>query len=339
MLGPNAWKLAYLAKQETAFTPPLYVNVEPTNWCNLHCTICSMDASRPKGYMDLGLFREVVGQAKEAGVAEISLWLSGEPLLHKQLGEMVRYVTEQGLVSNIHTNATLMTEARAEELIDAGLTHISFSFDGETKEEYEAIRVGGRFDRVLNRILGFLEVKRRKGSTFPHAILQVIKPFREEYLDRYGFIHYPEVGEPFKQRFEGLPLDEFRVILPHTWGGELTDIGQKPPGKTYYPCHHLWMGLSIAWDGRVLQCCTDLNGRVVRGDVRKTPIKELWNNDLTRYLRRKMIRGEFRDLKLCKDCDQVWHDEHPLKAELRKYPVAYPLRLAYRAYKKVKYRD
>ena len=59
------------------------LNIEPTNKCNLNCTICSDDKTRPQGNMSMETYEMIVMEyIKESPNGEIRLFLSGEPLLH-----------------------------------------------------------------------------------------------------------------------------------------------------------------------------------------------------------------------------------------------------------------
>jgi MoaA/NifB/PqqE/SkfB family radical SAM enzyme len=52
----------------------------------------------------------------------------------------------------VSTNGMLLTERKAAELINAGVTHILFSIDAATSETYELVRCGGVFEIVLRAI-------------------------------------------------------------------------------------------------------------------------------------------------------------------------------------------
>jgi MoaA/NifB/PqqE/SkfB family radical SAM enzyme len=327
MLSGKHWKVPYYLGLAKVPTAPLYVNVEPTAACNLRCGLCSSRHRDDKqALMDLDLFRDIVADAKSAGVTGISLWLSGEPLMHPRLAEMVSLVEGEGLVSGLHTNATLLTERRAGELLDAGLSQLSVSFDGCDAETYERMRPGANFAKTVANIRRFLEMRVRRGSNKPDTIIQTIVPFQPEMRGDDGWIHYPAAPPEIRRLFDGLPVGEFRVLLPHNWAGEVQGEGLRPQGRAYHPCQHLWMGLSIAWDGRVHGCCTDLNGQLIRGDVRRgDSIVQIWNDALSQQLRRLHRQGRYREIPLCRECTQVWENEHPLRTDLRRLPLLRPV--------------
>lgn len=322
MLGGERWRWSYALGLSRALSAPYYVNLEPTNHCNLRCTMCSRAPGVPRGYMSWEVFRDVVNQCARLGVRQVSLFLGGESTLHRELPAMVAYVEEKGMVSGLHTNGTLLTPEMSGSLLKAGLSQISISLDGETPEEYEQVRKGARHEQTLANIVCLLDLKQKAGGSRPHTIVQTIRPFRPEMLDRRGRVSYPKPEEGFALPFLGLPVNEIRVLLPHTWRGEKTDIPARPLGPVYYRCKHLWMGLSIAWDGNAVGCCNDLNRVHLRGSVPEKGLQAIWDGDDARRLRRLQVQGRYSDIRLCRDCHELWRDEHPVQEWLRQSPPA-----------------
>ncbi len=322
MLSGKYWRISYALGLSRALSAPYYVNLEPTNHCNLRCTVCSRKPGTPRGYMSWDVFKNILDQCARLGVQQVSLFLGGESTLHRDLARMVAYVESKGIISGLHTNGTVLTPKKSKELLDAGLSQISISLDGSTPEEYEQVRKGARFERTKANIIAFLEMKQASGAARPHTIIQTIRPFLPEMLDSRGHVHYPPPEEEFSLQFRGLPVDEIRVLLPHTWRGERTDIPSRPLGPVYFRCKHLWMGLSIAWDGHAVGCCNDLNRVHIRGNVLKEGLEAIWNGADARRLRHLQTKGRYGDIRLCRDCHELWRDEHPMSAKsfLRQLP-------------------
>ena len=320
------WKLAWYANSVDSEHPAYYWNIEPTSACNLRCTICSLDDSRRKGLMDMTLYEKLLGEAARMRVTEIRLFLAGEPLIHPRIAEMVRMAADRGFRTSIHTNATHLTRELSRDLIEARLAYLSFSFDGDNREEYERIRFPAKFDKVLGNILGFLETKKALGSRTPHTTFQSVRPFDP------GRNGPTPLSPEFMAQFDGLPLDHVRLLTPHNWAGEVSDVpGARPPGTRYVQCRTAWESMSIGWDGRVLNCCGDLNGKVVLGDLKKQTAEEVWRGPL-RELRRALANKErLSSLTLCNRCDAPWRRRHPVVTELadvtRIRNVVAPLRM------------
>lgn len=313
---PKKWanyrrKYHHLRLSEVTPTGPLYINVEPTNACNLKCQTCSSDGSRQRGFMEWDLFCQIIDQCLESGVYEVGLFLAGEPLLHKDLPRMVEYVSSKGLESWLVTNACLLTREKSEALLDAGLDNIWFSFDGDNKLDYESMRVGAVYEQVLENVITFLELKKARSLSRPVASIQMLKLLENRNQ---------QIDPAFIDLFKGLPIDSIDARNPHDWRGEKEGIEHEDWGAEYYPCVVFWSAMSIAWDGRVVGCSADLNGNSIFGDLNRQTIMEVWNCDEMRRHRRLLKNRRYKELTLCADCRGLWHQRHPRLFVLSELP-------------------
>lgn len=280
---------------------PVRLWVEPTSFCNLACVMCpNKDLPREeKGYMDFGLFKKIVDEAK-GWAFDVHLMHRGESLLHPEFFRMVAYAKEAGLVTRFHTNGTLLDEDKARRLIASGLDQFAFSFDGFDKESYEKIRVKGDFERTVKNILRFLEIKKELGARKPYTVLELIH--FPDVFDKAG----REGRRDFLARFKGLPLDEIKVKKLHNWAG---DEGGAPKRRHYSPCTFLWQALVIFWDGSVLPCPQDFFGCRELGNVKDSTLAEVWNGEKMVELRRKILAKDFEGLPTCAECDRPWRPQ------------------------------
>ena len=80
----------------------LHVNIEPTNKCQLNCKYCGDRKTREEGFMTMEKYGKILNVLPHP--VEIRLFLSGEPLLHPNIGAMVVLALERGHNVLIHTN-------------------------------------------------------------------------------------------------------------------------------------------------------------------------------------------------------------------------------------------
>ena len=155
---------------------PLKIWIETTARCNLSCRLCANKDIAPeeKQDMDMGLFKKIIDEIRQYG-PRVNLFHRGEPLLHPQIAEMVKYCRENHLKTSIHTNAVALSKELSEGLIRASLDNISFSFDGYSKNTYEKNRVGAVYENTLENIKDFLKVKEEMGSRKPLSALQIME--------------------------------------------------------------------------------------------------------------------------------------------------------------------
>lgn len=149
----------------------LVIRMDTINLCNLRCKMCyySSDYHRKKEQMDLPLFQKI---AEEVFPKTRFLYLScaTEPLMNKQFADFVRVAGEYHVpFTSFCTNGQLMKEGVVEACIDAGISEIIFSIDGATPETYEAIRRGGKWDR-LGKSLELVAAMKRKANEQKPAV-------------------------------------------------------------------------------------------------------------------------------------------------------------------------
>ncbi len=283
-------------RQETL---PTYFWLEPTNHCNLRCIMCPNGSGKieiEKGYMDYDFYQEIIDQISRHASA-ITLAVGGESLLHPNFLEMARYATDKGIKVLLNTNATLLDEAKADLLLESGISSISFAFDGFTKTMYEKARVGANFEKTIANILNFLRLKKQKGYNRPYTVLSILKLDLEECSD--------EKKKAFARQFDGL-IDEIRLRDVSTWGNTFKDSDKFSFMKnvvTYPPCSRIWSTAVITWNGNVVPCIYNANHEYVIGNLNKNSFQEIWNSERMIALRQSMLNGSYLELSpLCEHC-------------------------------------
>ena len=107
---------------------PKTAQFEITNKCNLACKMCPREFLKVKfENMSFDDFKKMVDKLK--GVKEIILTGWGEPLVHPDLLEMIRYCKEHGHEVRFTTNGLLLTQKLIDEIIDSDLDEIAFSVE------------------------------------------------------------------------------------------------------------------------------------------------------------------------------------------------------------------
>jgi len=286
----------YRRKKTSLSHLPLRLWLEPTARCNLACIMCPNRDLSPdrKGDMDFDLFSKVVDQARDFAF-EINLCHRGESLLHPQIIPMVRYAARFPWKTKLHTNGTLLNREMARELIETGLDRLSFSFDGTCAEEYERVRVGARFERVVANIRGILQLKREMKVRLPRIVME--------------FIDLPGLTVADRQRmtklireFKELGLDQVVVKKPHNWAGAVGEPGDR---RHFSPCTFLWTSLVVLWDGTVMPCTQDFFGYYPLENIRDLSLRGIWNGPRLTALRQKHATADLEDLNTCRPCDRI----------------------------------
>ena len=128
---------------------PVTMDIEPTTGCNFRCTMCQVSSPGFKSKnMDLETFKKVIIDNKQ--LIKIKLQGMGEPLVNKNLVEMINFAKNFGISTEIITNGSMLDEKNAENLIKNKLSKLTISLDGATKKTFEKIKVKSNFETVVN---------------------------------------------------------------------------------------------------------------------------------------------------------------------------------------------
>lgn len=285
------WNL--VAKYDVVLDFPLHVDIETTESCNLKCVMCvhGTEGVPDTGMIDMDFAKSTIDQVVAGGTKSIKFNWRGEPSLHKGLEELVRYAKERGVLEvQINTNGIPFKRDRIERLIDAGIDRVIFSMDGATKETYEKIRVGADFDKLMENIKAFYEIRETKGRMKPFIRIQMVrmKDNRDEvnaFLNMWSGIADDIAVKDVTNRGQGNQLNV---------GDQVTD-GRKR-------CNQPWQRMIVARDGKVFPCCSDWDRTYEIGDANATPLKDIWKGERMAALRDINRQGRLNEIDPCKNC-------------------------------------
>jgi MoaA/NifB/PqqE/SkfB family radical SAM enzyme len=146
------------------------VTLETARSCNLRCIQCANHAKASEiraddllnanGLLSIETFDRVLPILEHAEA--LALDNHGEPLMNPNLEAIIRKAKQWAphLHTKFTSNFMLMTAARARSLLMAGLDCIQVSVNGTTKETYETIMRGARFEKLLENLRAFADMRR-----------------------------------------------------------------------------------------------------------------------------------------------------------------------------------
>ncbi|HNW92112.1 MAG TPA: radical SAM protein [bacterium] len=253
------------------------ISVESCSLCNMTCPHCYVhketagSVEHARKVMSLELFATILGKLRPRTVDWLCFNCWGEPLMNRQLPEMIRLAADRGFKTMFYSNGLLLDEAMVSRLIDAGLRRLVVSMDG-TGEVYEAIRATS-YDALAARLHAAVRIRNERRANLTIE-LNCIRSART----------IPVIPELLRQ-WSGV-VDNVQFFTEM-----LTD------GKRQEPCIHLWMGhVSIFADGQVNLCGFDYDGEFNLGHISEVDLATLWNSPKLREMRRKHARGIFPGL-------------------------------------------
>src|SRR3981189_670055 len=130
---PRLRELRMIGKALVSTKHPILVHIIPNRRCNLACTYCNEfdDFSKP---VPLDEVKHRLYYLADMGTSIITI-SGGEPLLHPEIDEVIRYIRRRGIIAGMITNGFFLNQERIERLNRAGLEHLQISIDNVTPDE------------------------------------------------------------------------------------------------------------------------------------------------------------------------------------------------------------
>jgi radical SAM protein with 4Fe4S-binding SPASM domain len=295
---------------------PISISFEPTTSCNLRCPECPSGLrafTRPTGMLEEDLFKNTIDELHKTLIYLI-FYFQGEPFLNPKFLDLVTYASSKGLYTATSTNAHYLNDSNAKKTVESGLDRLIISIDGTTQETYEAYRIGGSLEKVIEGTRNVISWKKKLQSNTPHIIFQflVVKPNQHQIED-------------VRKLAKEMGVDEVKLktaqIYDHEHGSPLmTDIEKYSrykknqdstfsiKNKLLNNCWKMWHSCVITWDGLVVPCCFDKDAHYKLGNVKEETFKNLWSGSKYNSFRASLLRSR-DEIEMCKNCTEgtkVW---------------------------------
>lgn len=165
---PEAYRLpSGASKGPISPINPQVVFIEVTNRCNLLCETCPRTFFNREPLKSL-TYQEFVEIAEQfPNMRRASLHGIGEPLLNKQLPQIIKYLKERDVEVIINSNGTLLTPAWQKALVESGLDEYRCSIDGARPETYARIRGANLLHKLVAGLGGLVNTKARLQAQNP----------------------------------------------------------------------------------------------------------------------------------------------------------------------------
>jgi len=309
-------KIVYFPKKVDSFrdgtiTAPIYVRIKPINRCNHDCFFCVYSAgfrnSEGDGHVESGMHEdmreedvlptakayEILDDFKEIGVRAVTYSGGGEPLLHKDIADIMQRTLDNQIDLSIITNGQLLAKRRAEILAHAKWVRVSMDYtDAEQMASTRRVPVGS-FASILKNIENFAKIKNSDCDLSVNYII-----YKHNYENLYEFIRnlkergvenvrlspmwtqdFAEYHAPIADAVNA-ELEKARGLIDDNFSLDTTyniDAGVHTSERSYTKCYVMQTVPVVGADQMVYAChnkAYDNTG--VIGSIKDQSFRDLW---------------------------------------------------------------
>ena len=297
------WNAANRFELETDF--PLFLHLETNQICNLKCPSCPI--GQPEAYtkyissekMDPNLYQKIILEGEKYHCPSMEPQGTNEPFLDQNLEDYIRFAADHGFIDiMLNTNGTLLSEERTRKFLKSGITRVRFSLDAATKETYEKVRLGAKYDVTMKNIERFLEIKKQEKLELPVVGVNFCKTkfneheeeaFIEKWIDKVDFFVIQDFQPP------DLDTNYSEYLSSES-------VFRKNIEESGYNWQQPWQRVLVRSSGEVCPCCAFFSKELSLGNLKDHTIHELWNSKEMRDLRDMHKRGDYGENPWCKKC-------------------------------------
>lgn len=299
-----------------AFSFPLKLFIDISNYCNLNCIHClSGSSSTQHSFLEESLILKGVHECYSHGIFQIKIG-GGEPLLYPNFWDIISKI--RLIAPNIRlsftTNGTILNEADIAKIKEFSCD-VSVSLDG-TEQIHNLIRQGN----VYNKVLQSIEMLKKQG-VYPAVRYTLMDLNLDCVLSVYHYCLKNDLKLKIR-RFKPTSYTQKHLLLYNQKyfaiieklrgleGCDIEDIMKENENieKVFYCSHDCGAGfrsIYIDYNGNISPCVF-LGDNYIIGNISSDSIKELWDNS--------SILKEIRELKenpSCKNCSRknICHGE------------------------------
>ena len=198
----------------------------------------------------------------------------------------------------INTNGSMLSESLVNDLLDAHLDKLLFSFDSPYKDRYEAIRKGASYDSVLENIKMFVKMrndKRDTGTLIRVGMVCTEDTQQKEMDDFYNL--FCKIGA------DVISYNSVHAEVDVDSEGYFTYRGKRRNVKEIsFADSQLWQRMTINWNGDAEICCENYKQEWPLGNINEKSVHEIWTGEAFQKVRNSHKNGEWWKIGQCRKC-------------------------------------
>jgi radical SAM protein with 4Fe4S-binding SPASM domain len=286
------------------------MQVEITNYCGLACPVCPTgngELHRAPKAIDVELFERLMEDVGHS-LLTLTMWAWGEPLLHKQLDEILAITRRYPFASLLSTNGQNLDDPRIQKALrEHPPTYLIAAMDGLCDETNSVFRAGARLKPLLDGVRALADWKARTGSPRPilHCRFMAMKHNEHEIPRLRQFAFDAGFDMVTVRSLLIIDCDEAvqRAMMPDS--DSLRAYGYRESGRVRredFICQHPTSFPSVFADGTVVSCEQDFNASQPYGSMASgARFKDIWNSRQADRVR-DVILHDRDQFTFCRNC-------------------------------------
>lgn len=284
---------------------PWSYSIEPCDICNLHCKECVSGLGvirRRRGRIKIDDYRRAVDEIAPYAT-NLFLYFQGEPTMHPDFPEMVKYAHDKGIFTATSTNGHYLDEELSAKIAASGLDKMIVSLDGYNQETYAAYRAGGDFQQVLTGIRNLAAAKKRIGTPTPLIEVQTLvtkinegnlPAIRKVAMDCGADLHYYKT----MQIENAEDFEVFKTTIDRYSRYDSQNRLKNPVGY----CRRIIDSAVITIDMDVLPCCYDKDAQLKLGNLRDKTLREILKSESAKKIISAIEYDRDKRPEICRNC-------------------------------------
>lgn len=280
---------------------PIQVEISPTNICNHHCVFCAYDYidRKDKHYLNFDILSDTICQLHNLGTKSLFYSGEGEPLIYKQLPDIIEYASNLNFSQAINTNGVLLTEEKIKRIIPH-LDWIRISINGADKETYANVHRCKESDYLsvlknikhmckvrdenhLKIVIGIQMVDVNQSIKYIDDFIIKIREYGVSYFAIKRFNQHPDIAKKdvvdkinIFNNLKKYSTDKFDVVIRDNINNKSINENK----RKYKQCFGMKFFAEITSDGNVYSCGPHLGNKLFSyGNINNKQFREIWSKE------------------------------------------------------------
>lgn len=312
--------------------------------CNLRCFMCEYWKGRRQGELGTEEVQKLLGDLRALGCEKVHL-TGGELFMRRDVVALLEHASSLGMRTNLTTNGTLLDRETIKALLGVPVRSITLSVDSPIGRIHDAVRgrkgAHAKTTRSLDRLLESRSVRNGKAKTRVRMNTVVSRKNYRSLVEMGAFLRERPVDgwllipmDPWNQNDQAMTADDIRFYNAHVapvlaetvrapefdpfvYGRSDVDVGfgaRQAWARGHYqehPCRVPWFHTLIDARGDVYPCCMGHERLPRLGNIRETPLAEIWHGAGYEQFRREMMCER---TAVCHRCDDFLSENQAFDA-------------------------